>query len=119
MISYLSLKLIKNGNEILKIDNLSYKIKKNIIEFFYDNVTYMVKISNINSFFVREGNEFKFVLDMMNNKCFYKLKETNTLLEIKVLKSESLIKDNNFLIEYELETEEGVNKVEFRFYKGE
>lgn len=115
----LSLKLSKNESEILKIDNLSYRIKKNDIEFTHDNVTYIVRISNINALFVRENNEFKFVLDIMNNKCFYKLKETDTLLEIKVLQSSSKIDENNFIIEYELETEEGLNKIEFNFYKGE
>lgn len=115
----LSLQLSKDENEILKIDNLSYRIKKNDIEFTHDNVTYKVRISNINAFFVRENNEFKFVLDIMNNKCFYKLKETDTLLEIKVLQSKSSINENNFIIEYELETEEGLNKIEFKFYKGE
>lgn len=117
--SSLSLKLLKDGNEILKTDNLSYRIKKNNIEFTHDNVTYTVRISNINALFVRENNEFKFVLDIMNNKCFYKLKETNTLLEIQVLQSSSKIDENNFIIEYELETEEGQNKIEFNFYKGE
>lgn len=115
----LSLKLSKNESEILKIDNLSYRIKKNDILFTHDNITYTVRISNINALFVRENNEFKFVLDIMNNKCFYKLKETNTLLEIKVLQSSSKIDENNFIIEYELETEEGQNKIEFNFYKGE
>lgn len=117
--SNLSLKLSKDENEILKIDNLSYRIKKNDILFTHDKITYNVRISNINALFVRESDEFKFVLDILNKKCFYKLKETDTLLEIKVLQSKSKINGNNFIIEYELETKEGHNKIEFNFYKGE
>ena len=43
--SSLSLKLLKDGNEILKTDNLSYRIKKNNIEFTHDNVTYPSRMS--------------------------------------------------------------------------
>lgn len=115
----LSFKLSKNNNEVLKLDDINYDIKKNNIIFCYDNINYKIRVSNINAFLVRENDEFKFVLDIMNNKCFYKLKETNTLLEIKVLNSKSLINGNNFIIEYKLETEEEQNKIEIDFYKGE
>lgn len=115
----LSLKLLKNEEEILNKENISYRIKKNDIEFVCDDVNYIVRISNIDAFFVRESEEFKFVLDIRNNECFYKLKETNTLLEIKVLQCSAIILENKFIIEYELETEEGLNKIEFKFNKGE
>lgn len=115
----LNFKLSKNNKEILKLDAINYNIKKNDITFNNDNINYKVRISNFDAFFVRENDEFKFVLDIMNNKCFYKLKETDTLLEIKVLNSSSIIKGDNFIIEYELETEEEQNKIEIDFYKGE
>ncbi len=115
----LSLRLLKNEEEVLKKNNLSYRIKKNDIEFLYDNISYIVRISNLDAFLVRESPEFKFVLDIRNQKCFYNLKETNTLLEIEVLKSNAILLENKFIIEYELETDEGLNKVEFSFKKGE
>lgn len=115
----LSLRLLKNEEEILKKENLSYRIKKNDIEFLCDNISYKLRVSNLDAFLVRESEEFKFVLDIRNQKCFYNLKETGTLLEIEIIKSNAKLLENKFIIEYELETEEGLNKVEFSFNKGE
>lgn len=115
----LSLRLLKNDEEILKKESINYRIKKNDIEFLCDNISYLVRISNIDAFLVRESNEFKFVFDVRNNQCFYKLKETDTLLEIGIIKSNTILLENKFIIEYELETEEGLNRVEFAFNEGE
>ena len=57
-----------------------------------------------NNIFIRESNDYKFILNIEDNISTYLLKEQNILYDIKVNKSSISYKDNKIEIIYNIET---------------
>ncbi len=71
-----------------------------------------IKTTLKDKIFIRENNEFKFELDILNKKSLYILKEHNLKYDIKVRKSTIKEQKNKIIIEYDIETNEDLIKIE-------
>ena len=56
--------------------------------------------------FIRENDEFLLVMNNKKETAFYKLKEQNYELDIKINYFDSVVENNNLIISYQLDTTE-------------
>ena len=99
--------MIKNCN--IKLYHNDKLIENNIINIIENNnkISFLLNdIKNIidKNTFIRENNEYRFILNIEDKECSYLLKEKNTLYDIKVNKSSIKQKDNIIEILYNIET---------------
>ncbi len=83
----------------------------------YKNDTYSFVIDKIKTslsdvFFIRENNEFKFILNLKNQSSTYLLKDKNMLFDIDVINLSSKNVDNNIILEYKLSSDDSNMKIE-------
>lgn len=62
--------------------------------------------------FIRENNEFKFVLDIKERNCTYYLKEKNMFFDIEVERVMYKKEKNNIILEYKISSDEEIFKIE-------
>ncbi len=89
----------------------------NKINAIYQNNTYTfiideVKTSISNNLFIRENNEFKFTLDILNKESTYLLKNNNMLFDVDIINLSSKNENNNIILEYRLSSNENDMKIE-------
>ncbi len=85
----------------------------------YDDLHYNITDDDVNMEIVlkpeviitRENKEYYFKLDITNNTCIYKLKEYNLTYDIEILSKNYLENDQEIIIEYQLNTDQGQNKI--------
>jgi hypothetical protein len=110
------MKLFKDDEKYYDLTNIETKIVNNdtdkVIEFLIDNIINTYKLNENGCIFIRENAEYKFTLDTINNQSTYLLKETDTLLDIKVEKCEYKKTAEKITIKYQLETDDNLNTIE-------
>ena len=80
----INMKLYKNDSEYYKLKNIDIVLHDEILEFDIDGVKNIFDLSDYGCIFIRENDEFKFMLDTNEELATYHLKETDTLLDVKV-----------------------------------
>lgn len=112
----INMKLFKDDEKYYDLTNIETKIVNNdtdkVIEFLIDNIINTYKLNENGCIFIRENAEYKFTLDTINNQSTYLLKETDTLLDIKVEKCEYKKTAEKITIKYQLETDDNLNTIE-------
>lgn len=106
-----------NDDEIcynMKAINATLDEKKDykILIFDLDNIKNMYKIYDNGCILYRENNEFKFKLDTIKNESTYLLKEVNNLFDIAIENCEYKNLNNKIIIQYQLETDDHLKKIE-------
>ena len=93
--------LLKNKNGMV---NNTYKaiLKDNYI--IYNDLNCLIKV-DLNGIIIRENKEFCLILDFINQKYSYLLKETNTKLNLKVNLNKIKKDDKSFKVKYSIEDE--------------
>ncbi|MGN1337588.1 MAG: hypothetical protein ACI4WW_03850 [Candidatus Coprovivens sp.] len=96
-------------------DNILNKEYKDINAIFindrYSMILEDVKTSLDRDFFIRESEEYKFVLNIKEKKALYTLKMTNTIFDIEVEKIIYKKEKNTIKLEYKISSEEGTLKI--------
>lgn len=110
--SLINMKLYKDSEKYYDVKEKEAKNEDNIIEFDIENINNMFEFQDYGCLFTRENDEFRFILDTNEEEATYLLKETNTLLDIKVERCNFKRKRNQVIIEYQLETDDCLNKIE-------
>ena len=96
------------NNDILNKEYLNINsMKNNKITFKLDNIKTIIN----NNILIRENEEFKFEIDLLNKKATYLLKEKNYLYDIEVKKSYIQYDNNKIIIIYNIETNEEEIKI--------
>ena len=119
MKSVLSLTLYNENEKILEIKDVEYHKEKEEISFVHDNITYTIGTKKEKQYFIRESDEFTFSLDITKRTCTYLLKETNTMLDVQVIDCSLEQRKNEIILEYDMESTEGKNKVHIDLKEGE
>ena len=60
---------------------------------------------------IRENKEYYFKLDIKKNTCIYKLKDYNLTYDIDIIKSSFTEKNDELIIEYELNTDDSIVRI--------
>lgn len=119
--SLINMKLFKDDKQYYDLKNIESKVKNNennkVLEFIIDNIVNTYIIDESGCIFIRENNEFKFILDTIKKEATYLLKEIDTTFDIKVEKCDLIKNDNRLTIKYQLETDDNLNIIEIT--KGE
>lgn len=103
----------KENDEIMNKKDIPAIYKNNTLSFIIDEIKYTFLIKCDRLLFQRENKEFKFKLIISkDNKCTYLLKNTQTLLDIKVINGYYTYIDNILNIKYKLETENINNEIQ-------
>lgn len=117
----INMKLFKDDDKYFDLVKIkaNYKNEKDCkyLEFILDNILNTYKIYENGCIFIRENNEFKFILDTAKNKSTYLLKKIDTTFDIKVEKCEFKNTEEKLIIKYQLETDDNLNTIEIS--KGE
>lgn len=108
----INMKLYKDDNKYYDLNNINVFLEDEIIKFDIDGIKNIFDLRDYGCIFIRESDEFKFVLDTNEEVSTYHLKETDTLLDLKVERCNFKRKKNNIAIEYQLETDDCLNKIE-------
>lgn len=111
--------------KLFKDDELCYDfkqvesslIKEEHYRFTIEGIQNDFEIKDDKCIFTRENDEFKFVLDTQKEEATYLLKEIDTTFMIQVEKCEFKRKGNKYILTYQLETDDHLNKIELT--KGE
>ena len=84
----------------------TYKKINNKIKYQQDNDTYEIIINKDELYLIRENKEINSTMHFKQNKyttCDYKIKENDINLQIELYTKKLLIKDNQILINYQVE----------------
>lgn len=115
MVVNMNLKLYKSNKIELEYSNIKALNKEESISFIIDNI----KTTLNNDFFIRENNEFKFVLDIKNKSCIYIFKEKGMTFDIAVENLYFKRRFNYICLIYKIETDEEELKIEINLENGE
>ena len=110
--SLVKMKLYKDNDIYYDLKDIDASFLDNILKFNVENTDNEFNLNDYGCIFTRENDEFKFALDLTCETATFLLKETDTLLDVKVERSNFKRKKNNILIEYQLETDDCLNKIE-------
>lgn len=91
------------GNELYFIGEV-INSKENSIEYTDDSSKNKIEIVDDKIIYTRENNEFLLVMDNTKEYAYYKLKDLNYELDIKINYLDKRIEDNKLIISYLLET---------------
>ena len=100
----INFKLEKNGETIIKEENINCINQNNKITFIINDIKYIYD----NNIFTRETKEEIIALDLINDNCLIKLKKENIDLNLKIEVIENKKQDNIISIKYKIETEENI-----------
>ena len=110
--SLIKMKLYKDDDVFYDIKDINGTFLDDILKFEVENTNNEFNLSDYGCIFTRENDEFRFILDLIEETATFLLKETDTLLDVKVERCNFKRKKNNILIEYQLETDDCLNKIE-------
>ena len=108
----INMKLYKDNEKYYDLKNVEVTFEDNIIEFQIEGTIISFELQNYGCIFTRENDEFRFILNTNKEESTYLLKETDTLLDIIVERCNFKRKDDIVTIEYQLETDDCLNKIE-------
>ena len=91
------------GDECYKEYKIT-NITDNIFEYQDDTCLNKLEISNDKIIFIRESDEFLLIMDSTKDNAYYKLKDLNYELDIKINYFDQREEDNKLIISYQLET---------------
>ena len=110
--SLIKMKMYKDNDVYYDIKDINGTFLDDILKFEVENTNNEFNLSDYGCIFTRENDEFRFILDLIEETATFLLKETDTLLDVKVERCNFKRKKNNILIEYQLETDDCLNKIE-------
>ncbi len=108
MKSNVSINLYKNNRRNSSYENVSSIFKDNKYTMILDEVKTIISKDIV----IRENDSYKFTLDINNKTATYLLKEKNMLFDILVENVSVNYKKTNIIIEYKLESDDEVTKIE-------
>lgn len=112
---FLNIKLLKNEEIMLEKQNVPYHQENNVIEFNLENFSHQIDLEH--QIFKRESNEFCFMIDFLEEKCTYTLKEITGNFDIIVDDFFWELSENTLEIHYVIETEDEKSKIIINFLK--
>ena len=92
--------------EVIKKDNYE------IISFDVENIKNIIDVYNEGCILYRKNDEFEFKLDTIKNESTYFLKEIDSTFDINIEKCEHKNIKDKIIIEYKIETDESVSRIE-------
>ncbi len=110
--SLVKMKLYKDNDMYYDLKDIKSTFLNNILRFDSENTRNEFNLNDYGCIFTRENDEFKFILDLTEEKSTFLLKETDTLLDVKVERCKFKRQKNNIYIEYQLEIDDCLNKIE-------
>ncbi len=111
IMSSVNMKLYKDNDEFYNVSNIESSFEDNILKFVVENTNNEFNLNDYGCIFTRENDEFRFILDLINETSTFLLKETDTLLDVKVERCSFKRKKDEIIIEYQLETDDCLNKI--------
>ena len=112
IMSLIKMKLYKDDDIYYDMKDVNGTFLDDILKFEVENTNNEFNLSDYGCVFTRENNEFRFILNLIEETATFLLKETDTLLDVKVERCNFKRKKNEILIEYQLETDDCLNKIE-------
>ena len=116
MTCLIDMKLYKDNEICYDLNDIKAEVVKKdnyeIISFKDENIKNIIDVYNEGCILYRKNDEFEFKLDTIKNESTYLLKEIDSTFNIKIEKCEYKKEGNKIIIEYKLETDESVNKIE-------
>lgn len=100
--------LYEKNKIIKKYNNIKAIYEEDKIIFNIDNI----KNTLTSAHYIRENNEYLFDLNINKKECILTLKEHNITYDIKVTKAEYTTSDKNITLEYKIESNEEVLKID-------
>ena len=107
MIKNINVSLYKDNRRELDFNNIKALSVNDTLSFIVDEI----KTSINDNYFIRENDEFKFELDILNKTASYLLKENNNLFDIDVEEVIITKEDNTIIIEYKISSDENNIKI--------
>lgn len=104
-----SLIFFKNEEKIYENTYKTFKFENNKLEFLM--LDYNTQIDLQQKLFMRENEDFQFVLDISNEKCTIHLKKEELTLDIPVDYCELKELHNQIILEYIIESDDAKNKL--------
>ena len=108
----INFKLYKDNEKYYDLKDIDAFFEDNIIKFLIEDINMSFELQEYGCIFTRENDEFRFILDVIEQQATYLLKETNTLLDIIVERCNFKRRKDIIVIEYQLETDDCINKIE-------
>ncbi|MCI8394491.1 MAG: hypothetical protein HFH86_03305 [Bacilli bacterium] len=105
----LNLRLYKEDNLILESKKVAYTKEKNKLFFEIEGMNHEIDLES--KIFKRENQEYAFILDFDQEKCFYELKEYQATCDIIVDQAFFEQTQNRLEMIYVIETEDEKNKI--------
>ena len=116
MTCLIDMKLYKDNEIFYDLNDIKAEVIKKddyeIISFDVENIKNIIDVYNEGCILYRKNDEFEFKLDTIKNESTYFLKEIDSTFDINIEKCEHKNIDNKIMIEYKIETDEAVNKIE-------
>ena len=116
MTCLIDMKLYKDNEIFYDLNEIKAEVVKKdnyeIISFEVDNIKNVIDVYNEGCILYRKNEEFEFKLDTIKNESTYFLKEIDSTFDINIEKCEYKNIENKIIIEYKIETDEAVNKIE-------
>lgn len=108
----INMKLYKDNEKYYDLKNINASLEENTIQFLVNGTNTSFDLQDYGCVFSRENDEFRFTVDTNEVESTYYLKETDTLLDVKVERCNFKRKKDIIIIEYQLETDDCLNKIE-------
>lgn len=116
MTCLIDMKLYKDNEIFYDLNDIKAEVIKKddyeIISFEVENIKNVIDVYNDGCILYRKNDEFEFKLDTIKNESTYFLKEIDSTFDINIEKCEYENIENKIIIEYKIETDEVVNKIE-------
>ena len=109
--SSVNMKLYKDNDIFYSLENIESSFEDNILKFNAENTDNEFNLNDYGCIFTRENDEFRFILNLIDETSTFLLKETDTLLDVKVERCNFKRKNDEIIIEYQLETDDALNKI--------
>ncbi len=106
----ITLNLYKEKRLLESFKDINSIFSNNTYTFFIDGI----KTTLSDKIFIRENNEYKFILDINKKEAIYNLKEINKLFNIEVTFLNLKKENKNLTLEYKLSSEEQKIKIELK-----
>ncbi len=102
MIKMINIRLYKGNNVEYEKENIKSIIKDGSISFIIDDIK-----TNLNKeYFIRENNDYKFIIDINKKESLYTLKQQNMSFDIEVQNVFYKEDKKNITLEYKISTED-------------
>jgi len=114
----LSIKLYKNNDLYLNLDNVNYQKINEKYRFQIEDISHTLLINKQELVLIRENVESRFELTIRNNglhACKYLLKELDAYVDINVDSAEYSLESNHLELYYQLESDDKFTRIEIHF----